>query len=676
MKSKNKTLLILERSTVALNTEKTDDGFIYLKGIFTEFGVMNRNNRVYEAKDVLPHIKSLQEQIKTGSVMGELDHPTQFDTSLDRVSHTIESLEYDEVNNCIIGKVKILNTPKGEIARKLLEGGVQLSISSRAAGTVDESTGHVRIQKLFTYDLVAEPGFKNAQLTRVNESYGFSNDGNVAMYLMDESTSLINNTNDTENNFLENMPHSNDTAVTKEEFNLYTKHVSESVNTISDDVKTLKEKVDSFESDVKLVKEQLDSKNGDKKDNDGKDDKKDDTKDGKKVEESLINEKVINYAQSIAKDHNALEAVVEGLKKEVAFLKEERESMIAFMNKIVSEVNMHELYSNRLAEAINSANSDNQKLNEQLKSVIAHTDYIVESVNKETESLIGYAEKIAEAHNQNEAYTDHVLRQIDEQLETIHSNHQMLVEKVKENEDYVDHIVEQYNSGVEEHNSLNEEVQKLTQSQDNIVEDIKKHTNYVDHIVEQINAKNGHIVNEHNTIEGITESVDALIADVAKEHKAQEGKTAFVSNLCEEYKVRFANMTDDEKKLVTEKMQGKVGVQEINETFQSCITFKPKTVDYLRDMPEQYKALYEALSDERKQQLALEAQSYQLNNQYAINYFWQTRDLRDNTIILKSLNEKKDAEKTEKTENDDAMYGPSAAMMEAFKRQGFQNGIR
>jgi len=34
-------------------------------------------------------------------------------------------------------------------------------------------TVKVKIKQLFTYDLVADPGFANAELKRVNESYGF-----------------------------------------------------------------------------------------------------------------------------------------------------------------------------------------------------------------------------------------------------------------------------------------------------------------------------------------------------------------------------------------------------------------------------------------------------------------------------------------------------------------------
>ena len=53
----NKKLLILERSKSNLNMTKDANGSIVLEGVFTEIGVKNKNNRIYEESEVLPHIK-------------------------------------------------------------------------------------------------------------------------------------------------------------------------------------------------------------------------------------------------------------------------------------------------------------------------------------------------------------------------------------------------------------------------------------------------------------------------------------------------------------------------------------------------------------------------------------------------------------------------------------------
>ena len=85
--------------------------------------------------------------------------------------------------------------------KALVDAGVPLQISSRAAGAV-ESNGKVKIKQLFTYDLVADPGFANAELKRVNESYGFDNESGLWIYEMNnevpEAKEEITTTNRTQ----------------------------------------------------------------------------------------------------------------------------------------------------------------------------------------------------------------------------------------------------------------------------------------------------------------------------------------------------------------------------------------------------------------------------------------------------------------------------------------------
>jgi hypothetical protein len=45
---------------------------------------------------------------------------------------------------------------------------------------------------MFTYDLVADPGFANAELKRVNESYGFDNDDSLYIYDISENVTEKN----------------------------------------------------------------------------------------------------------------------------------------------------------------------------------------------------------------------------------------------------------------------------------------------------------------------------------------------------------------------------------------------------------------------------------------------------------------------------------------------------
>jgi len=186
----DKIFMLIERSSQNLQ-KISKTGKTILEGIFCDLsGEENKNGRIYTEQEMLPHLQYLQDDIKkSGGILGELDHPDKFEVSLANVSHRVIDLWYDQMKKQIRGKIELLDgTPKGQIAKSLLEAGVPLSISSRAAGSVNDDKT-VNIQQIYTYDLVAKPGFDNAQLHTVNES------ANVRI------TNLINKINESYNSY-------------------------------------------------------------------------------------------------------------------------------------------------------------------------------------------------------------------------------------------------------------------------------------------------------------------------------------------------------------------------------------------------------------------------------------------------------------------------------------------
>lgn len=159
-------------SKMMLNESQTPKEQYILQGVFAQFDIENRNGRIYTKDEYLPHLAYLRQDLSNGeSLLGELDHPEdRFEVSLQNASHQVLDLWLDESKNCVMGKIKLLDTPSGKIAKALIDDGVPLHISSRAAGSVDSRTKKVTIQQIFTFDLVCKPGFAAAVLHRVNES--------------------------------------------------------------------------------------------------------------------------------------------------------------------------------------------------------------------------------------------------------------------------------------------------------------------------------------------------------------------------------------------------------------------------------------------------------------------------------------------------------------------------
>ena len=65
----------------------------------------------------------------------------------------------------VMGKIKVLSTPSGQILKSLVESGVKTGISSRGMGSVTERQGETIVEddfQLICFDIVSEPSTPNA----------------------------------------------------------------------------------------------------------------------------------------------------------------------------------------------------------------------------------------------------------------------------------------------------------------------------------------------------------------------------------------------------------------------------------------------------------------------------------------------------------------------------------
>lgn len=135
---------------------------LYMKGIIIQGGIRNQNQRVYPVREIDRAIRTMQDQLKNNySILGELNHPQDLNINLDRVSHAITEVWMDGSDG--YGKLKILPTPLGNIAKTLLESGIKIGVSSRGSGNVKEDgSGEVSDFEIITVDIVAQPSAPSA----------------------------------------------------------------------------------------------------------------------------------------------------------------------------------------------------------------------------------------------------------------------------------------------------------------------------------------------------------------------------------------------------------------------------------------------------------------------------------------------------------------------------------
>ena len=153
--------------------EKKEDGSkkFVIEGVFAQADKKNRNGRVYP-KAIMENAvgKYVQEQVSKKRAVGELNHPEGPTVNLDKVSHLITDLKFE--GNDVVGKAQVLDTPMGQIVKGLLEGGVQLGVSTRGMGSLEQRNGAMYVKDDFilsTVDIVQDPSAPDAFVNGIME---------------------------------------------------------------------------------------------------------------------------------------------------------------------------------------------------------------------------------------------------------------------------------------------------------------------------------------------------------------------------------------------------------------------------------------------------------------------------------------------------------------------------
>lgn len=139
--------------------DRDGSGALVARGPFARAGVPTANGRVYGGQLWERELTRLEDKIKTNSLFGLLDHPKDGKTTLKEASHLITSLKFDGTN--VIGEMRVLDTPNGQILRNIIESGGVVGVSSRGVGTTRKThQGMSEVQddyRLLSFDAVADP---------------------------------------------------------------------------------------------------------------------------------------------------------------------------------------------------------------------------------------------------------------------------------------------------------------------------------------------------------------------------------------------------------------------------------------------------------------------------------------------------------------------------------------
>ena len=610
MKENQKKLLIVERSSVDLKI--SDTGKYILEGVFTEFGVKNKNNRIYESSEFLPHLKELQEKISKNKLVGELDHPKDFEISLSRASHIVQDLTYDKDRDCVTGKVRLTSTTAGKDAKALVDDGVPLHISSRAAGTVG-SNGKVKIQKLFTYDLVADPGFANAELNRVNEKYGFPLNENLSVYEVDDKGEIMDQKEDENDDLAEKTKVAKyiqkkqeptmENFINRQDFENYSNYVKQ---------------------EISQLKEMIVNKNDYHETNES-------------VESTEKLDKLISYSNHIAESVNKLHSYVN-------YLSENLDNSISHSDYIVEQLSSIKEYTNYLGENLGSSISYMNYLAENVDNNIQYSEYLGENLNNN----IKYSEYIGENLNKSINYGDYLAEKINESHTELDGKQNKLeeyagylAENLDKNIQYSEYIAENSGNSIEYSEYLKENIERLIKYNNYVSENINK-------VIENVNESKTGIektsINENSNFQDrINKNLEEIVESAKKQKVGNSNPELHFLNFLNESKRNEFNSLDKTKqeKLIESYKRNRYFSTIDAENIWNSTLNENVSLNFIDNMPASYKKSWENLSESSKNAIIAQSKYHTLNTQYQINNFWQTRDLRESKMLLEKINESK-----------------------------------
>lgn len=588
-------VLIVENVGEKLNVKSNGTNNTILEGVCAVFGQKNNNQRVYEKEEYLPHLQYLNEKIKTRQLVGDLDHPPSFEVTLKSASHIIEGLEHDGGDKVNI-KLRILeNTPNGKIAKALIDGGVNISVSSRAAGQV-LNEGKVKLHRIFTYDLVAEPGFTEAVLKKtVNESLKENFNMITENYSLLKENSFINKEklqDISENlNFSNNykfykinnknnkkLTHSLDNQNNKSKMNEYVNK-----NDMNHYTEIVKEKFESIQTelnDLKSVNESVSEET--KKDN-------------------------VSPTSGIGKYVNYLAEKVENLTKYTDYLSGKLNQSVKYTEHVAETTNNGIEYQNYLSEKLNQSLNYQNYLGENLNKSINYQDYLKENLNKS----INYQSYLAEELDKGIQYTEYVAEGANKGIEFS----EYLAENSQLNREYMEYVAEKSSKGISYAEYIAESLNSGKFSQNKGL----------------LNKVEG--LNESEQIDVITQGIDEVIKTVKSNSATAvlENKYPFLKVLSQEKKDAFYELETSTKQAVVEATNASVWFNEADVTgiISAVVENVNKAIpNHLKYMPNEYKASWDNMNEAEKNQIHTKTQLYNLNTPYQVKSFWDEIDFR------------------------------------------------
>ena len=164
------------------------------------------------------------------------------------------------------------------------------------------------------------------------------------------------------------------------------------------------------------------------------------------------------------------------------------------------------------------------------------------------------------------------------------------------------------------------------------------------------------------------------MVESAKKQKVEEtsANTHFLNFLDESRRDEFKGFDEDTKTQVIRAYESTqwFGSTDASGIWEGVFTEPVETIDWLESRPEKYNGLWESLNEESKNAIKAQASARNLDTQYKIDHFWDTRELRGS-----NPSEQIDETKKILNESETSSYETSSVYMDTVA-EGLKNRFR
>ena len=142
-----------------------------LEGTFMKVDVRNSNGHIYKAEAIQDALEEYKKKVDAGEafgILGDAREPERsFNNDIGEISHMITDVSLDASTGNIFGKIELLDTPNGRIAKEMINAMGEIDVAPSMLVEPNEN-GDYDVVQIQSFDFCRESAWPDAKVKPVN----------------------------------------------------------------------------------------------------------------------------------------------------------------------------------------------------------------------------------------------------------------------------------------------------------------------------------------------------------------------------------------------------------------------------------------------------------------------------------------------------------------------------